>query len=158
METWTESIGYVAIGTKVEARINVGIAKVSFKTEHGTISLVSVPLDDSIDPATVLHDLLTQAALDLENAAGMNAPTSGTACLRCGVAITGSWDDHAQSPEHTGEDDCACADKRSHIPGCHLSRVLVSDPQERPASSFMNNELPAQAAPAQGADTDSAVR
>ena len=158
METWTESIGYVAIGTKVEARINVGIAKVSFKTEHGTISLVSVPLDDSIDPATVLHDLLTQAALDLENAAGMNAPTSGTICLRCGVAITGSWDDHAQSPEHIGEDDCTCSEKRAHMPWCHLSRVLVFDPQERPASSFMNNELPAQAAPAQGADTDGAVR
>ena len=103
MQTWTESIGYIAGDVKIDARVNTGIAKVSFNTERGIISLVSVPLDDSIDAATVLHDLLTSAAMALENAAGMNAPADT-------VVVVGDL-----------PDGCTCADKSAHLPWCHLS-------------------------------------
>lgn len=131
-ETWTETSAYVAGDVQIDAHVGNGVARVAFVTDKGRVSLVCVPLvgDGLLDPATVLHDLLTAAARQLENAVAAESAHQDDAVMNAQEREAEQAGNIPNNSPTNLPHTCQCPEwsgVKQHQPWCHLARVTPVD-------------------------------
>lgn len=98
----------ITVGSQPKISVTPSSVQVVFSEGTADVALILT----GPDAVSEMHDLLTQAALDLENAAGMNAAFDNLAIHQPTVLATDNGD--------ADQSACTCADKENHLPWCPL--------------------------------------